>query len=113
MVLSDGTQVPGMPEGTLFSDLGFEDVLLTDEGDIVFAAGYSGAVSGDGIFRLSCAASSCPGDIDGDGDVGVLDLTAVILAWGSDDPMADVTGDGVVGFDDLAEIILTWGACSA
>jgi hypothetical protein len=53
----------------------------------------------------------CPVDIDGDGLVGVGDLLAVILAWGTDDPAADVTNDGVVGVDDLLAVVTLWGPC--
>ncbi len=56
----------------------------------------------------------CRADIDGDGMVGVDDLLAVIVAWGSDDPFADIAPDGgdlLVDVDDLLEVILAWGTC--
>ena len=51
----------------------------------------------------------CPADLDGDGSVGVTDLTAVILAWGT--PDADVTGDGTTDVQDLVAVINAWGPC--
>ena len=42
-----------------------------------------------------------PGDVDGDGDVDLNDLLAMLAAWGSNDPAADLNGDGVVNVDDL------------
>jgi hypothetical protein len=59
------------------------------------------------------AGMSCPADCDGDGDVDVDDLTAVILAWGTDGSGsgADINGDGLVDVDDLTEVILGWGPC--
>lgn len=55
----------------------------------------------------------CPGDVDGDGAVGVNDMLAVLEAWGecpSSCP-ADVTGDGQVGVDDVLYIIGVWETC--
>ena len=52
-----------------------------------------------------------PGDLDGNGIVGMDDLTALItyLVFGSTDGIniqaADVDSDGVIGMDDLAELI--------
>ena len=42
-----------------------------------------------------------------------MDLTAVILDWGTDGSThnADVTGDGVVDVQDLTAVILAWGPC--
>ncbi|MHC5005414.1 MAG: GC-type dockerin domain-anchored protein, partial [Planctomycetota bacterium] len=48
-------------------------------------------------------------DVDGDGTVGIDDLVAVVLAWGSDDADADVTADGIVDADDLIAVIGGWG----
>jgi hypothetical protein len=53
----------------------------------------------------------CPADVDGDDEIGVDDLIAVILAWGSSDPDADVNDDGAVDVDDLVEVVLAWGPC--
>jgi spore coat protein CotH len=56
---------------------------------------------------------SVPGDLDGDGTVGVSDLLIVLDAWGvcgdpSDCP-ADLDGDGTVGVSDLLIILGEWG----
>ncbi|MHC5003314.1 MAG: hypothetical protein ACYTJ0_09330, partial [Planctomycetota bacterium] len=53
----------------------------------------------------------CPADVDGDGEVDVDDLVAVVLAWGTADQAADVDGDGFVGVDDLVVVITSWGPC--
>jgi hypothetical protein len=55
----------------------------------------------------------CPGDTDGNGQVDVDDLTAVILDWGTDGSQfnGDVDGSGIVDVDDLTAVILAWGPC--
>ena len=52
-----------------------------------------------------------PGDINGDGFVGVDDLLIVIANWGPCGPVcdADINGDGFVGVDDLLIVIANWG----
>jgi probable HAF family extracellular repeat protein len=54
------------------------------------------------------------GDLDGDGSVGVLDLLALLDAWGDcpDPPAecpADLDDDGVVGVSDLLILLANWG----
>lgn len=53
----------------------------------------------------------CPGDIDGDGSVGVDDMLSIIAAWGSNDPIADVDGNGIVDTNDVLAVLSTWGKC--
>ena len=71
----------------------------------------------DGISMMSNSgesspASLSPGDINGDGWVGVDDLLIVIAKWGQCNPAecpADLNGDGWVGVDDLLIVIANWG----
>ena len=53
----------------------------------------------------------CPEDVNGDGTVDVLDLLAVIAAWGNPGGPEDVNGDGVVDVLDLLAVISAWGPC--
>ena len=58
------------------------------------------------------APTSCPGDINLDGNVDVLDLLQVIATWGPCGSCpADVDGNGVVDVIDLLEVIANWGPC--
>jgi hypothetical protein len=71
------------------------------------------AVDGVKMQRLTCSAS-IPGDIDGDGDVDIDDLLALIGGWGDcPAPPADCPGDvvanGQVDIDDLLFVIANWG----
>ncbi|MCH8344112.1 MAG: hypothetical protein IH983_08990 [Planctomycetes bacterium] len=54
----------------------------------------------------------CPWDLNGSGDVGILDLLALLAAWGPNpgDP-ADFDGNGTVDIFDLLTLIANWGGC--
>jgi hypothetical protein len=81
-----------------------------------------------GVFVGHCGslcADFCPlcADVDGDRDVDVDDLQAVILAWGecaecqkcpadvNVNPAFPALGDCNVNVDDLVAVILGWGPC--
>ncbi|MCH8151573.1 MAG: hypothetical protein IH830_04265 [Planctomycetes bacterium] len=54
----------------------------------------------------------CPWDLDGDGGVGILDLLALVAAWGTDPGgPPDFDGDGIVGILDLLILLANWGPC--
>ena len=55
--------------------------------------------------------SMCPYDIDGDGNVNVSDLLAIIDQWGLADSPADVNFDGIVDVSDLLIVVGNWGPC--
>lgn len=53
-----------------------------------------------------------PGDVDGDGLVGITDVLLIIAAWGElgdTDPCGpDLNLDGEVGADDLLQVLANW-----
>jgi subtilisin-like proprotein convertase family protein len=54
----------------------------------------------------------CPGDIDGDGTVGVLDFLLMLGQWGPCPGCAsDLNGDGTVNVQDFLELLGLWGPC--
>ena len=53
----------------------------------------------------------CPADINGDNVVDVLDLLAVLAAWGDPGGVEDINGDGIVDVLDLLELLAAWGPC--
>ncbi|MHC4416113.1 MAG: M12 family metallo-peptidase [Planctomycetota bacterium] len=61
-------------------------------------------------FRCGVAA---PGDLDGDGVVGIADLLILLAAWGPcpdcDNCPADLNGDCTVGIGDLLILLGNWG----
>ncbi len=55
----------------------------------------------------------CPADLDSNGSVGILDLLALLAAWGPNPGHpADFDGDGTVGILDLLTLLANWGACA-
>ena len=55
----------------------------------------------------------CPGDVDCDGEVGILDFFALLAAWGPQPGPhpADFDGDGQVGILDFFTMLANWGVC--
>jgi hypothetical protein len=52
--------------------------------------------------------SNCPADLDGDGIVGGLDLSALLASWGQGSN-GDVDGDGDTDGGDLTALLAAWG----
>ena len=53
----------------------------------------------------------CPGDLDGDGQVGITDFLQLLAAWGT--PGGDVDGDGTTDITDFLLLLAGWGPCPA
>jgi hypothetical protein len=53
----------------------------------------------------------CPADVNGDNVVDVLDLLAVLAAWGNTGGVEDINADGIVDVLDLLELLAAWGPC--
>ncbi len=76
----------------------------------------AGLITGQEEGRIeSCAArSDIPGDLDGDGAVGVADLVMLLGEWGPcpgrpDTCPADLDQDRIVGIADLLTLLANWG----
>lgn len=58
----------------------------------------------------------CPEDLDGDGEVGLADLSVVLSAFGTCvgdsgfDPLADLDGNGCVELNDLSQLLAVFGS---
>jgi len=61
-----------------------------------------------GQITVTAIGTFNPADVTGDGIVDVLDLLAVLGAWGTSNPAADVTGDGIVDVLDLLAVLADW-----
>jgi hypothetical protein len=66
----------------------------------------------DAVWYLSATPlEPCPADVNGDFAVDVLDLLAVIAAWGNHGGAEDINNDGIVDVLDLLAVIAAWGSC--
>jgi hypothetical protein len=64
------------------------------------------------ILFLDGVATTCPGDLDGSGDVGFADLLALLNVWGPCPGCPeDLDGSGAVSFADLLALLDAWGPC--
>jgi hypothetical protein len=122
-VVGDGSPVP--------SDLGDAKIGRPDtnpvfggsprmnaRGDLVFGCSImplnsSSGTWGSAIYVLRAKESARPADINGDGTVDGIDLTALLAAWGacptSGSCAADIDGNGIVDGLDLTALLADWG----
>jgi hypothetical protein len=78
--------------------------------DIAVANSVPGDVSV--LLNRTCAATSCPWDLGGDGMVGIIDLLDLLAQWGANPGgPPDFNGDGVVGISDFIDLLANWGPC--
>jgi len=60
------------------------------------------------LFGVSCAAASCPADLDGSGAVDSDDLGILLAAWGGSE--GDLDGDGATDSTDLGLLLAVFGS---
>ena len=70
-----------------------------------------GGAALEAIVGIPYGAAPCPADVNGDGVVDVLDLLALLAAWGNPGGPEDINGDGIVDVLDLLELLASWGPC--
>jgi hypothetical protein len=70
--------------------------------------GHDGFMGMGWIVRIT---PDCLADVNGDSVVDVLDLLAVLAAWGATGGVEDINGDGIVDVLDLQEVLAAWGPC--
>ena len=64
------------------------------------------------IDALQANHAACPGDVDGDGEVGINDFLDLLAAWGPNPGHpADLDGDDAVGISDFLQLLANWGPC--
>ncbi len=81
---------------------------------ITYGLDFSDPVAPFRIMLLTPIDSAIPGDLDGDGTVGILDFLALLAVWGPcDNPCppscpADLDGDCTVGITDFLTLLANW-----
>ena len=68
----------------------------------------------DGVSGSVSPCSSCPTDVDGNGQTDAFDLANLLGAWGPvspDSACLDADGDGIIAAFDLAVVLGAWGPC--
>jgi subtilisin family serine protease len=87
---------------------------VIDAGDVLSIVALGEAFSqdenGNGIPD-ECEGIVCPEDLDGNGEVDVSDLLALLAVWGETGVPADLDGSGVVDVADLLQMLAAWGTC--
>ncbi|MDP7008804.1 MAG: hypothetical protein QGI78_04455 [Phycisphaerales bacterium] len=106
----DGDNCSGYSSYTSFN--------VTDGNDyLIRVGGWSGDSMGQGQLIVDgpgepCDTTPpCPGDVDGNGSVGVEDILAIVDMWGETGGDGDVDEDGTVGVGDILVLIDAWGSC--
>jgi len=64
----------------------------------------------DETGSVDASGPDCPADLNTDGTVGIVDLLALLAAWGGVGP-AVLDGSGAVGIVDLLILLTAWGPC--
>ncbi len=99
----------GHSQGTTYA---LHTVDVVDGTIAISVATNSGFGSVNGFQLVGGAGDPCPWDLDGGGGVGILDLLALLAAWGPNPGHpADFDGSGVVGILDLLTLLANWGPC--
>jgi hypothetical protein len=87
---------------------------FNDAGQLVFKLTFTNGVKGIYVATIPPGVVVLPGDLNGDGFVGIVDLNIVLGAWNQSvppgDPLADPSGDGFVGIADLNVVLGNWNA---
>ena len=92
----------------------FDPAYTVTPGGIIFGNSSQGGGCHGGLQSGAGEPERCPGDINGDGLVDLLDLGRILAAYGSAsgdlyyDPDADLDGDGDVDLNDLTEVLANY-----
>jgi hypothetical protein len=99
----------GTVGGLDVSDISFIHIQVDTGGD---PAPYD--LSFNDLSLIGAPVTAIPGDLDGDGFVGISDLNLVLSDWNKTvppaNPAADPSGDSFVGIADLNVVLGNWNA---
>lgn len=88
-------------------------IFTADAQRVYFSASVAGGDDYSFFYAIDLVEPAAnAGDVDGDGVVGVMDMLALLAAWGDCPPAAgcpaDVDGDDAVGVTDLLMLLANW-----
>lgn len=109
---SQGTPLPSLPYPGEVESIGTRLHVTVTPGDKAILTMFFIA-KGD---YLPIAENPCPGDVDGDSNIGAADLALLLSNWNSIETCgnsSDITGDGIIDGIDLAIMLGQWGQCQA
>jgi len=90
-----------------------KDAVALDGTQLVVGAPFDGNGSWLMTGAVYCYDIACPGDVDGDWDVDLIDLTTLLSSYGAlsdaTRDCGDLDGDGDVDLSDLAIVLGCWG----
>jgi hypothetical protein len=88
-----------------YTGYGIGDVPPPNRGFVALGGGYS-------AINAAVRGSSCPADLDGDGNVGINDFLQLLAVWGPCPGCdADIDGDDEVSITDFLALLAAWGPC--
>ncbi len=107
-----GSQIDPYPKGGMAGEYAYADA-SHNFFRVDFMTGKATVLATTAISFRALAPIPCPADVTGDAMVDVLDLLAVLGAWGACEPDCpeDINSDGVVDVLDLLEVLAAWGPC--
>lgn len=93
----------GLSGGTVFMGTAFADGEVYDPTNANM--NYGAMVAHD----IVCV-PDCPADLNGDGVLNFLDVSAFLSAFSSQEPLADINSDGIFNFLDVSAFLTTFSA---
>lgn len=100
------------PDENVHFNSPFRNCAITDPEDACIEQDQDSNLIAEGNNRLTTPimvsqGGNIMGDVNGDGEVNISDVNAMIdfILSSSDDPIADVNGDGEINISDVNEVI--------
>lgn len=92
----------------------FDPAYSITQGGIEFGTTSQSPGCGGSVHAVAPPRPPCPGDVDGDGEVDLTDLSILLahygMAAGATESDGDMNGDGAVGLTDLSIMLANFGA---
>ncbi|MFN0137055.1 MAG: dockerin type I domain-containing protein [Phycisphaerae bacterium] len=92
----------------------FDPAYTVTQGGIIFGTNSESPGCTGTVITPPTPPQPCPGDVDGDGDVDLSDLSILLahfgVAAGATRADGDLNGDGSVGLNDLSILLANFGA---